>query len=316
MQTYLMRRLLTGVFVLWGISVLVFSMVRLIPGDVVTAIMAESGTADPEEAARLRHELGLDQPAAEQYVRWLGDVVRGDLGNSLWSGQSIAAQFSDTLPVTIQLALMAMILALLIAVPVGVLSAIRQDTALDYGARVFAIFGVSIPDFLLGSLLLTWLVTTFGWAPRIVYVPPWEDPVGNLTQFLLPAAVLGYRFSATSMRMMRSALLEVLRDDYIRTAWAKGLRERVVVMRHALKNAFIPVITIIGMQTGYLLAGSVVVETVFNLPGMGQLLVQGIHVRDYTQVQASVLFIGAVMVLMNLLVDISYAWFDPRVRVS
>jgi peptide/nickel transport system permease protein len=192
----------------------------------------------------------------------------------------------------------------------------RQNSPVDYVARFIAILGVSIPDFLLGSLLLAWLINQFGWAPPIVYVSPWEDPAGNLAQYILPALILGYRLSATTMRMTRSTMLEILREDYIRTAWAKGLRERLVVIRHAMRNALVPVVTIIGMQAGYLLAGSVVIETVFNLPGMGRLLVQSISVRDYPQVQATILLVGVVMVLVNLLVDLSYAVLDPRVRAG
>jgi len=311
MQAYVARRLLVGALVLWGISLLVFTMVRIIPGDVVTALT--QGSATHQEEARLRHQLGIDKPAPEQYLSWLGHVLRGDPGKSLFSGQPIATSFGKTAPVTLELTVMAVLIALIIAIPVGIISATRQDTVIDYGARVFAIFGVSLPDFLLGSLLLTWLVTSFGWAPSIVAVPLLKNPAGNLVQYALPAAVLGYRLSATTMRMTRSALLEVLREDYVRTAWAKGLRERSVVVRHAMRNAAIPVVTIIGLQVGYLLAGSVIVETVFNLPGMGRLLVQAIRVRDYTQVQASVLLIGAVMVLINLFVDLSYGWLDPRI---
>lgn len=316
MQAYLVKRLLLGLVVLWGISVLVFAIVRVLPGDVVTALTAESGGADPAEAARVRHALGLDAPAHEQYLRWAGGLLRGDLGESLWSGQPVLDSLRSALPATLQLTVMAMIVALVIAIPMGIISAIRQNTLWDYGARTFAVLGVSIPEFLTGSLLLAWLVTQVGWAPPVSYVPFWSDPVRNLSQYVLPALVLGYRFAATTMRMTRSALLEVLREDYIRTAWAKGLQQRMVVVRHALRNALIPIVTIVGMQVGYLLAGSVVVETVFNLPGLGRLLVKSILVRDYPQIQASILLVGGVMVLLNLLVDVLYAVLDPRVRAG
>lgn len=314
MRAYVVKRLLAGVVVLWGVSVLVFGLIRLLPGDVVTAIMAESGKSNPAEEARLRHALGLDEPAVTQYVKWIGGVLRGDFGTSLWSGRSVVSALGDRIPVTLELAALAMVMGLIVAVPIGVISAIRQGSALDYGSRVFAILGVSIPDFVLGSLLLAWLVTTFHWAPSITYIKIWEDPGGNLAQYVLPAAILGYRLAATTMRMTRSAVLEILREDYIRTAWSKGLRERKVILRHAMPNALVPVVTIAGLQIGYLFAGSVVIETVFNLPGMGKLLVQSVTVRDYPQVQAFVLLVSAVMVLINIAVDLSYSVLDPRVR--
>jgi len=314
MQAYIIRRLLLAIFVLWGVTLLVFSIMRLVPGDVVMMRLGEMGTIAPEQLAKLRADLGLDKPFHEQYITWISGVVRGDLGDSLWTGTSVRNELAKRIPVSAELAAMAIVLALSIAIPVGVISAIRQDTVLDYVGRLLAISGLSLPDFWLGTVMVMTLSLWFRWLPPIGYVPFFTDPLANLQQFAFPALILGFRLSATSMRMTRSTMLEVLRQDYIRTAWSKGLKERAVIYRHALKNAMIPVITIIGTQFSVLLGGTVIMETIFVLPGVGRLTLDSIFNRDYTQLQGNVLFLAGIMVTANLLVDLSYAWFDPRIR--
>src|SRR5712692_2783225 len=275
MYKYTLRRLLLAVPVLLLSSLIVFGLMRVMPGDALTALMGESGNIGEKELAKLRKDLRLDLPYHEQYLLWLGLVV---------------------------------------AFPIGVLSATRQDTAADYVGRMVAVSGLSLPDFWLGTLVITFAAIWFHWIPAIGYVSFWESPLRNLQQFLLPAAVLGYRLCAATMRMTRSTVLEVLLEDYVRTAWAKGLEGRIVVYKHALKNALIPVVTIVGGQLGTLLAGTVIVETIFALPGMGRLTVEAILFRDYPVVQTNVMLVAGTLVSLNLLVDLTYAWLDPRIR--
>jgi peptide/nickel transport system permease protein len=315
-RQYLLRRLLAAIPVLFAVSIIIFSLVRLIPGDAVMLMLAEVGRVPKDELNQVRAELGLDQPFLQQYVSWITNVLHGDLGRSLSSRKPVGDLLWTSLPITLELAVMAMALAVILAIPLGILSAIRQDRWPDYAARLFSIGFLSIPDFWLGTLAIVFLAVWVRWIPPTSYVSFMHDPGANLQQLLLPAIILGVRFSASSTRMIRSAMLEVLRDDYMRTAWAKGLGEGTVVVRHGLKNAFIPVVTIMGTQFSYLLGGSVVVETIFSLPGLGRLLFNAITLRDYPLVQGAVLFIGVVMIVMNLLIDLSYAWFDPRVRFS
>jgi peptide/nickel transport system permease protein len=276
--------------------------------------MGESGNVGERELAKLRKDLGLDRPYYEQYLLWLWQMVSLNPGDSIFTNEPIAVALKKSIPVTLELATLAMILGLLIAIPVGVLSATRQDTPSDYAGRVVAVSGLSLPDFWLGTLVITFAAIWFHWIPPIGYTSFWESPWQNLQQFLLPAAVLGFRLSAATMRMTRSTVLEVLREDYVRTAWAKGLAGRVVVYKHALKNALIPVVTIVGGQMGTLLAGTVIVETIFALPGMGRLTVEAILYRDYPVVQTNVMLVAATLVSLNLLVDLTYAWLDPRIR--
>jgi peptide/nickel transport system permease protein len=237
-------------------------------------------------------------------------------GDSLLTGEPITVSLRKAIPVTLELAALAMVLGLVIAIPIGVLSATRQDTASDYAGRVVAVSGLSFPDFWLGTLVITFAAIWFHWIPPIGYTSLWDSPWRNLQQFLLPAAVLGFRLSAATMRMTRSTVLEVLREDYVRTAWAKGLGGRIVVYKHALKNALIPVVTVIGGQLGVLLAGAVVIETIFALPGMGRLTVEAILYRDYPVVQTNVMLVAATLVTLNLVVDLTYSWLDPRIRYS
>jgi peptide/nickel transport system permease protein len=295
-------------------SLIVFGLMRVMPGDALTALMAESGNVSERELQKLRQELGLDLPYYEQYLSWLWQMVSLNPGYSIFTSEPIPVALKKSIPVTVELALLAMILGLVIAIPLGVLSATRQDKPSDYVGRLLAISGLSLPDFWLGTLVITFAAIWFGWIPPLGYVSMWESPWTNLQQFLLPAAVLGFRLSAATMRMTRSTLLEVLREDYVRTAWAKGLGERVIIYKHALKNALIPVVTIIGGQLGTLLAGTVIVETIFALPGMGRLTVEAILYRDYPIVQTNVMLVAGTLVTLNLLVDLTYAWLDPRIH--
>jgi peptide/nickel transport system permease protein len=313
---YVIRRLLLSVPVLLLSSLIVFGLMRVMPGDALTALMGESGNVSAKDLQKLRVELGLDRPYVEQYGIWLWQMVSFNPGYSIFTNEPIVVALKKAIPVTLELAALAIVLGLIIAIPVGVLSATRQDTPSDYVGRVVAVSGLSIPDFWLGTLVITFAAIWFHWIPPIGYVSLWESPWRNLQQFLLPAAILGFRLSAATMRMTRSTVLEVLREDYVRTAWAKGLAGRIVVYKHALKNALIPVITIVGGQLGVLLAGTVVVETIFALPGMGRLTVEAILYRDYPIVQTNVMLVAATLVTLNLVVDLAYAWLDPRIRYS
>ena len=314
MYKYIVRRALMALPVLVLSSVIVFGLMRVMPGDALTALMAESGYVGDKELNKLRKDLGLDLPYYEQYLMWVWQMVSLNPGDSIFTNEPIPVALKKAIPVTLELATLAMILGLVIAIPIGVVSATRQDTASDYVGRVVAVSGLSLPDFWLGTLVITFAAIWFHWIPPIGYVSLWESPWRNLQQFLLPAAVLGFRLSAATMRMTRSTVLEVLREDYVRTAWAKGLEGRIVVYKHALKNALIPVVTIVGGQLGVLLAGTVVVETIFALPGMGRLTVEAILYRDYPVVQTNVMLVAGTLVTLNLLVDMTYAWLDPRIR--
>jgi peptide/nickel transport system permease protein len=314
MHKYIIRRLLLAIPVLLISSLIVFGLMRVMPGDALTALMAESGNVSERELQKLRKDLGLDLPYYEQYLIWLWQMVSFNLGYSIFTSEPIPVALKKSIPVTIELALLAMILGLVIAIPLGVLSATRQDKLSDYLGRLVAISGLSLPDFWLGTLVITFAAIWFSWIPPLGYASVWESPWRNLQQFLLPAAVLGFRLSAATMRMTRSTLLEVLREDYVRTAWSKGLGERVIIYKHALKNALIPVVTIVGGQLGTLLAGTVIVETIFALPGMGRLTVEAILYRDYPIVQTNVMLVAATLVMLNLLVDLTYAWLDPRIH--
>ena len=314
MYKYVLRRLLLAIPVLLLSSLIVFGLMRVMPGDALIALMGESGNVGERELAKLRKDLGLDKPYYEQYALWLWQMASFNPGDSIFTNEPIGVSLRKSIPVTLELATLAMILGLLIAIPVGVLSATRQDTASDYTGRVVAVSGLSMPDFWLGTLVITFAAIWFHWIPPIGYTSFWESPGRNLQQFLLPAAVLGFRLSAATMRMTRSTVLEVLREDYVRTAWAKGLAGRIVVYKHALKNALIPVVTIVGGQMGTLLAGTVIVETIFALPGMGRLTVEAILYRDYPVVQTNVMLVAATLVSLNLIVDLTYAWLDPRIR--
>lgn len=314
MYRYILKRLLISIPLLVLVSLLAFSIVRIVPGDVVMLMLAEIGNITPEQLAEIRADMGLDRPFVEQFLIWLGDAVQGDLGESIWTGRSVTVEILRTLPVTGELAVLSIGVALLVALPIGILSAIRRNSALDYAGRFVAIIGLSVPEFALATLALLLLSLYVGWIPSLIYVPLWQEPLRNLGTMALPALILGFSLAAVIMRMTRSAMLEVLREDYIRTAWAKGLSERAVVVRHALKNAFIPIITLIGIQGRRLIGSTVVIETIFAIPGLGRLTIDALLNRDYTQLQGCILLIALVVVLLNLLVDLSYAWFDPRIH--
>jgi peptide/nickel transport system permease protein len=314
MGSYVARRALQGLVVLFLVSLLVFSLVRILPGDAILMQLDQAAAPTPENLQRARQELGLERPFLRQYGAWMAGVLRGDLGHSLTSRRPVSQELLKRVSLTCHLAVLSLGVALLIALPIGVLSAVRHDTVADYLGRLFAVLGLSLPDFWLATVAITFLAIWFRWIPPIGFEPIWVDPARNLSQLLIPAAIIGARLAAVSMRMTRSSLLEVLRQDYIRTARAKGLREGAIIVRHALKNAFIPVVTIIGQQFSVLLGGTVIVEFIFLQPGVGSLLLEAVRLRDYTVIQGGVLFFATVIVVINLLVDVSYAWLDPRIR--
>ena len=314
MWSYIARRLLQGALVLWLVSLLIFSLVRILPGDAILMQLDQAAAPTPEQLARAREELGLDRPLLQQYGVWMSGVLRGDLGRSLTSRRPVTQELVKRISLTCHLAVLSMGIALLIALPVGILAAVRQDTATDYVGRFIAVLGLSLPDFWLATVAITFLAIWFAWIPPIGFAPIWEDPGRNLSQLLIPASIIGARLAAVSMRMTRSSLLEVLRQDYIRTARAKGRRERGVILAHALKNALIPVVTVLGQQFSVLLGGTVIVEVIFLQPGVGSLMLDAVQLRDYTMIQGAVLFFAAVIVAVNLLVDLSYAYLDPRIR--
>jgi peptide/nickel transport system permease protein len=314
MWSYIGRRALQGVLVLWLVSFLIFSLVRILPGDAILMQLDQAAAPTPEVLARARQELGLDRPLLQQYRIWMGGVLQGDLGRSLTSRRPVTQELLKRISLTCHLAVLSMGIALLMALPIGILSAVRQDTTTDYVGRFIAVLGLSLPDFWLATVAITFLAIWVGWIPPIGFAPIWVDPGRSLSQLLIPASIIGARLAAVSMRMTRSSLLEVLRQDYIRTARAKGRRERGVILAHALKNALVPVITVVGQQFSVLLGGTVIVEVIFLQPGVGSLLLDAVQLRDYTMIQGAVLFFAAVIVVMNLLVDMSYAWLDPRIR--
>ncbi len=298
------------------ITIIVFVVMRIVPGDPALAILSE-GEAQFSQAEldNLRAELGTDAHIVVQYFKWIGNVFTGDFGNSFWFKSPVMDELKDRIPVTIELAVMSIILAVLIAVPFGILSAIKPDSLLDYGARSVTLVGIAIPNFLVAVLLVILLVRVGGLAP-LGYEKPWTDPLTNLHQMIFPALSLAFYEMAFIARVTRSSMLEVLREDYMRTARAKGLAERVVVTRHGLKNAVLPILTISGWQFGRLFGGTVVIETIFLIPGMGRILIEAIEHRDFTMIQAEILIIGAAIVLINLLVDLLYGWLDPRIRYA
>jgi peptide/nickel transport system permease protein len=312
---YIIRRVIQVVPVVFGLSVAVFLMLRLIPGDVVDVILGTEGAASPERMAQLRQMFGLDRPYYVQYLDWAGGIVTGDLGRSIRTSRPILPDLVARFPVTLQLTSLAMLVSLLVAIPLGVLSAARRYTRADTTVRVIALLGLSIPNFWLATMLILFVSTYWrGVLPTSGYVYPSQDLLGSFRSVLLPALALGAANMAILMRMTRSSMLEVLRQEYVTTARAKGLIERVVIYRHALRNALIPVVTVAGVQVGYLLGGAIIVEQIFSLPGVGTLILNGITQRDYPVVQAGVLFVATSFVLVNLIVDILYAYLDPKIH--
>jgi peptide/nickel transport system permease protein len=315
MSQYILKRLLLMIPTLLGVALLVFLLLRVAPGDIVELKYAGSGTFAPKEALdRERAQLGLDKPVAQQFVSWISGVVRFDFGASMWTGQPITHEIKVRLELSLELAVMATLVAMLLAIPLGTLAALKQDTWVDYAVRIFSIAGLAMPSFWLGIVIILGFLILFKWLPPLTFTSFWVDPRANLAQLIWPALAVGYRYSAMATRMTRSAVLEVLRDDYVRTARAKGLSEAVVVLRHALRNALLPIVTVIGLEFAFLIGGLVVTEQVFNLNGIGMLFVESVTHRDYTMTQALVLLVAFVFIFMNFVVDLLYAWLDPRIR--
>ena len=315
MWQYILKRLLLMIPTLFGVALLVFLLLRVAPGDIVELKYAGSGTFAPKEALdRERAQLGLDKPVAQQFVSWISGFVRFDFGQSMWTGQPITQEIRVRLELSLELAVMATLVAMLLAVPLGTLAALKQDTWVDYGVRIFSIAGLAMPSFWLGIVIILAFLILFKWLPPLTFTSFWVDPRANLAQLIWPALAVGYRYSAMATRMTRSAVLEVLRDDYVRTARAKGLGEAVVLLKHALRNALLPIVTVIGLEFAFLIGGLVVTEQVFNLNGIGMLFVESVTHRDYTMTQALVLLVAFVFILMNFLVDLLYAWLDPRIH--
>lgn len=298
-----------------GVAVLVFLLMRVLPGDIVELRYTLEGSSVSEELLeKERSRLGLDKPLLEQFVTWMWGIVRLDLGRSMWTDAPVSQEIGLRLQLSLQVAIMATLVAILISIPLGTLAALKQDTWVDYCIRIFSIAGLAVPSFWLGIIIILSLLILFGWLPPMFYTPIWVDPWANLSQLIWPALAVGYRYSAVATRMTRSSTLEVLREDYVRTARAKGLWERIVILRHAVKNAMLPVITVLGMEFAFLIGGLVVTEQVFNLNGLGMLFVESIARRDYTMTQALVLLVGFTFVFVNFFVDLLYAWFDPRIH--
>lgn len=316
MQAYIVRRLLALIPTLFFASLIVFSVVRMIPGDVIDLMLSQNDiSADKKNREQLEAALGLDRPLIVQYARWIGAILlEGDFGRSLWQNTPVTEQLFQRLPVTFELGLFALIVALCIAIPIGVYSAIRQDTSGDYIARSIALLMLAVPSFWLGTMVMVFPSIWWGWSPQVKFIPFRHDPVQSIVQMAVPAVILGFALSAVTMRMTRTMMLEVLRQDYIRTAWAKGLDERLVVFRHALKNALIPVVTLVGLQVPILIGGTVIMEQIFVIPGMGLLLLDAVNQRDYPIITGVFMVVGLAVMLINLLVDLSYGLLDPKVR--
>jgi peptide/nickel transport system permease protein len=324
MFRYTIKRVLLVVPTLFGAAVLVFCLLRIVPGDVCELRSGglEGNTVDEEAIRVCRHNVGLDQSRLVQFSDFVGDLIVFDLGRSMWTGRAVTHELGLRFKLTIQIALMAIVISVLIGVPLGTFAAIRQNSVLDYAVRTFSVAGIAIPSFWLGIMIILGLLISSQalfsnpWMPPIEYVSPIEDPIGNLSQLIWPAVATGYRFSAGVTRMTRSALLEVLREDYVRTARSKGLIEKIVINRHALKNSMLPVVTVIGLEFAALLSGLVVTEQVFNLNGIGLLFVESVQLHDHAMTQALVMLFALVFIMMNFFVDILYAWLDPRIRYS
>ena len=316
MAFYVVKRLLAMIPTLLGVAVLIFVLLRIVPGDVVEARYLTQGSQFQSQDLmdQERKKLGLDKPLWQQFTTWMAGLVRLDFGLSMWTGAPITEEIKLRFALSLQLAIMASLLAQLLAIPLGILAAVKQDTWVDYAVRVFSIAGLATPSFWLGIMMILTMLIVFKWVPPMVFTPLWVNPWENLAQLIWPALAVGYRYSAVGTRMMRSAMLEVLREDYIRTARAKGLWLKLILSRHALKNAILPVLTVMSLEFAFLLGGLVVTEQVFNLNGLGMLFVDAISHRDYTLVQALVMLVATFFLLINFFVDIAYAWIDPRIR--
>jgi len=314
---YIVRRLFLVIPTLIGVAVAVFFLIRVMPGDVVVVKLRADGAAISEETIQAeRKRLGLDKPLYAQFFDYMAGLPRLDLGKSLWTGEPVTKEIAIRMPVSFQIALMAGLIAVLIAIPLGTVSALYRDTWIDHVVRVVAVSGLAIPSFWLGMLIILALLSLFNWLPKIGYVPFWQDPIANLAVTIWPAASVGYRYAAVATRMMRSSLLEVMREDYIRTARAKGVWTNLIMRRHALRNAMLPVVTVIGLEFAFLIGGLVVTEQVFNINGIGKLFVDATARGDFNLIQGLVLLIATIFIFVNLLVDLLYGWLDPRIRLT
>ncbi len=298
---------------LLAVAVIIFVLVRVVPGDIVELRLVSGGsfvTRSVIEAERAR--LGLNKPVWQQFTGWIAGIVRFDLGTSMWTGQPISEEIALRLQLSLQLAIMATLIAVAIALPMGIAAAVRRGSWVDYGVQIVSVAGLATPSFWMGILLILLLLNYAHWLPPLTFTPLWVDPRANLLQLIWPALAVGYRYSAVTTRMTRSAMLEVLREDYVRTAWAKGLGARVILARHALRNALLPVVTVIGLEFAFLIGGLVVTEQVFNLNGIGKLFVDAISHRDYTLIQGLLLLVAAIYIVVNFFIDLLYVWLDPR----
>jgi peptide/nickel transport system permease protein len=320
MGAYVSRRILLMIPTALLVTFVVFFSVRFIPGHVIELMVfdlqAGAGQEQQVTIESLKRTLGLDKPLHVQYVHWLGDLVQGDLGTSLWSREPVREEIFDRLAVSLELGLIAVISGLLLSVSVGVYSAMRQDTAGDYLARTLAILAISLPSFWIGTMVIVYPSIWWNWTPVLEFIPITEDLWGNLAQCAIPGIILGMVLSGTTMRMTRTMMLEVLRQDYIRTAWSKGLREKIIILRHAMKNAMIPVVTLVGLQLPILIGGTVIVEQIFNLPGIGRLMLEALTRRDYPIISGINVVLAAFVLVVNLLIDLTYAYLDPRIRIN
>jgi peptide/nickel transport system permease protein len=313
---YIVKRILLMIPTLLGVAVLIFFLMRVVPGDIVELrFMGDSAFASKDNLDKERARLGLDRPLWQQFVTWMTGIVRLDFGTSMWTGAPIIEEIKLRAALSFQLAVMATLIAVVLAIPLGVIAALKQDTWVDYFVRIFSIAGLATPSFWLGIVFILGLLIIFKWLPPMVYTPFWVDPWQNMLQLIWPALAVGYRYSAVATRMTRSAMLEVLREDYIRTARAKGLWQKLILSRHALKNAMLPVLTVIALEFAFLMGGLVVTEQVFNLNGLGMLFVESVARRDYTLTQALVMLVAFVFIFVNFAVDLMYAWLDPRIRL-
>jgi len=316
MIEFVIRRLLGGLVVLYVLSTVLFFVMRAVPGDVVRLQLADAGSVTPERMAEIEDQLGLDEPILSQYVTWLGNIVRGDFGESLWERRPVTEMIGERLPVTIELAVLAIIIAVSMGLLIGIASAIKRGTATDSLLRVTSVIGLSVPNFFVALLFITFLSLWFNYVTPLGYEALWNDPWKNMQQMIWPAIALGVSVAAAIARLTRSSMLEVLHADYIRTVRAKGASERLINYKHALRNSLIPIITLIGLQFGALLGGTVILESIYSLPGIGGLVFRAVQQRDYPVIQACALLYGAIFVFVNIVVDITYGWIDPRIRRS
>ena len=318
MQQYTLKRI--GLFIptLFLMTIMVFVVMRIVPGDPAIALLEGDGGGSytAQDLQNLREKLGTDRNMAVQYVDWVGGIFQGDFGDSYWFKASVMSELGDRMPRTLELAVLAIVLSVIFSIPLGVISAIKPDSWLDFGARTFTIVGIAIPNFLMAVLMIIFLLTVFNWLPPLGYVELWDNPIKNMQQMIFPAIALAIYDMAFIARVTRSSMMEVLREDYMRTARAKGLSERVVLVRHGLKNAFLPILTISGWQFARLFEGAVIIETIFLIPGVGRILIEAIFHRDFPMIQAVIVVIGTGVLLINLVVDLLYGWIDPRIRYN